>query len=477
MEYEYIKNLKESSPALRLLKVDNSPLIVSFLFNSFKRDNKNTLKESELENSLSDYLYNLNRDNQESQYTGEPKAYLRKWADDGFLRAWYETDSDEATFELTPATETAFEWITDLNKKEFIGTESRLLNIYAILREITVKTTPDPHKRIRELEKQKKKIDAEINLIKLGNLEVLDETKVKERFFEVEDIARNLLSDFKQIEQNFRELDNEIRVKQIGTNLSRGKILDEIFSVQDLIWNSDQGKSFKSFWELLMSQSKQEELNELIETVLELPQLRELKEENTIGRLKVNLVEAGDKVNKTNSIIIEQLRKYLDDRLFIENRRIMDIINSIETKAVGLKYNPPNKKNFSEVDNKIKLDFTLDRPLFNPPKVLELKNTDFNEGKAEISTNSLYNQLYINPDELRLRIREMLKHRSKVTLKEVTERYPIEKGMAEVITYFSLATRSETAIINEENNETIIIFSRDSGKYLEVEMPQTIFCK
>lgn len=476
MEYEYIKNLKESSPALRLLKVDNSPLIVSFLFNSFKRDNKTTLKESELENSLSDYLYNLNRD-QEQQYNAEPKTYLRKWADEGFLRAWYEGDTDEATYELTPATEMAFEWITDLNKKEFIGTESRLLNIYAILREITVKSTPDPHKRIKELEKQKKKIDAEIHLIKIGNLEVLDETKVKERFFEVEDIARNLLSDFKQIEQNFRELDNEIRIKQIGTNLSRGKILDEIFSVQDLIWNSDQGKSFKSFWELLMSQSKQEELNELIEMVLELPQLKEIKDENTIGRLKVNLVEAGDKVNKTNSIIIEQLRKYLDDRLFIENRRIMDIINSIETKAVNLKAHPPTQKGFAEIDNKIKMDFTLDRPLFNPPKVLQLKNTDFNEGNAQISTTALYNQMYINPDELKMRIREMLKHRSRVSLKEVTERYPVEKGMAEVITYFSLATRSDTAIINEENLQTINIFSRDSGKYLQVEMPETIFCK
>lgn len=475
MEYEYIKNLKDSNPALRLFKVDNSPLIISFLFQTFKRENKNTIKESELENKLSDYLYNLNRE--EEKYTGEPKGYLRKWADEGFLRAWYEAESDEPTYELTPATETAFEWIIDLDKKEFIGTESRLLNIYSILKEITVKTTPDPVKRIRELEKQKKKIDAEIQLIRMGNLEVLDETKVKERFFEVEDIARKLLSDFKQIEQNFRELDNEIRVKQIGTNLSRGKILDEIFSVQDLIWNSDQGKSFKSFWELLMSQSKQEELNELIETVLELPELKELQEENIIGRLKVNLVEAGDKVNKTNSIIIEQLRKYLDDRLFIENRRIMDIINSIETQAVQIKQKAPAQKDFMQIDDKIKMDFTMDRPLFSPPKVLELKTTDFDEGKAEISTNSLYNQLYINPDELRLRIRDMLKHRQRVSLKEITERYPVEKGMAEVITYFSLATKSGTAIINEDSPETIIVFSRDSGKYLEVEMPQTIFCK
>lgn len=475
MEYDYIKNLKDSNPALRLLKVDNNPLIISFLFNSFRRDNRNTLKESDLQNKLSDYLYNLNRE--EQLYSGEPKAYLRKWADEGFLRAWYEPESDEASYELTPATETAFEWIIDLNKKEFIGTESRLLNIYSLLKEITIKTTPDPYKRIKELEKQKKKIEAEIYLIKSGDMETLDETKVKERFFEVEDIARHLLSDFKQIEQNFRELDNDIRTKQIGTNLSRGKILDEIFSVQDLIWNSDQGKSFKSFWELLMSQSKQEELNELIEAVLDLPQLEELKEENIIGRLKVNLVEAGDKVNKTNSIIIEQLRKYLDDRLFIENRRIMDIINSIETLAVNVKAKAPIQKDFIEIDNKIKFDFTLDRPLFNPPKVLELKNTDFNEGKAEISTNSLYSQLYINPDELRMRIREMLRYKPRVTLKEVTDKYPVEKGMAEIITYFSLATRSETAIINEENPETIIVFSRDSGKYIEVEMPQTIFCK
>ena len=99
-----------------------------------------------------------------------------------------------------------------------------------------------------------------------------------------------MLSDFRQVEQNFRALDKDIREKIIKSNVSKGKLLDDIFAQQDYVWTTDQGKSFRAFWEFLMSQQKQEELDSLIKILMDLPQIQKLKEETIIHRIKNNLI-------------------------------------------------------------------------------------------------------------------------------------------------------------------------------------------
>lgn len=69
--------------------------------------------------------------------------------------------------------------------------------------------------------------------------------------------------------------------------------MDDIFDSKDLIWETDQGKSFKAFWELLMSADKQNELNELLDVTSNMPEVQEVKKENILERLKINLLEAG----------------------------------------------------------------------------------------------------------------------------------------------------------------------------------------
>src|SRR5690606_13137403 len=133
--------------------------------------------------------------------------YLNAWTNDHYLRKYYPQDSDEPVFELTPGAEKALDWIRDLDRKEFVGTESRLLNIFSMLKEIVTKSVDDPEERIQDLEKQIKEIEQEIKKIRSGQIEKLNPTRIRERYFEVEDTARKLLSDFRQVEYNFRELD------------------------------------------------------------------------------------------------------------------------------------------------------------------------------------------------------------------------------------------------------------------------------
>jgi hypothetical protein len=199
------------------------------------------------------------------------------------------------------------------------------------------------------------------------------------------------------VEYNFRELDAAARKNFIESDLRKGRLLEVVFKDQDFIWESDQGKSFQAFWKFLMSQNKQDELNKLIKSVIALPEIQGIRQENFIERLKVNLIEAGDKIYQTNSLLIEQLKKYLDDKTYLENKRIADIIKKIEINAIRVKDHPPVEKAFCELEDKPQLAFFMERPLFSPPKNPVIANNTIEEGKAHVDMSDLYEQQYIDP--------------------------------------------------------------------------------
>ena len=66
--------------------------------------------------------------------------------------------------------------------------------------------------------------------------------------------ARSLLSDFRAVEQNFRDLDREVRERIATWDGHKSELLDDIFEARDAISDSDQGRSFVGFWDLLMSE-------------------------------------------------------------------------------------------------------------------------------------------------------------------------------------------------------------------------------
>lgn len=478
MDYEYIKYLKDYNPSIRLLRLENAPLIVSFLYQHFKSNNNIVLSSTELTTRLSDYLHNLRENYGDDIYPDTAKNYLERWATEGFLRKYYMPDSDEPMFELTPATEKAIEWISDLDKKEFVGTESRLLKIFEILNEIVYKSSDDPQKRMAELQRQRQEIDKEIEKIKAGDIEKFSETQIKERFYDVYDTARKLISDFRQIEYNFREIDRSLREKQLNSNIKKGRLLEDVFKSHDLLWQTDQGKSFRAFWEFLMSQSKQEELDDLIESVNRLPVVQDIKKDDFIDRIKVAMIEAGDKVNKTIHHLVEQLRKYLDDKTLLENRRIIEVIREIKASALEIKDNPPMDKDFMTVEDKPDIKLIMERPLFNPIKNVEIRAIKLEEGNADsVDASVLYRQIYIDYDRLKNNIRELLKFKTQATLKQITDVYPIEKGLTEVIAYYDIASKDSKSFIDDETTEIITIKNRETDRCFEIQLPQVIFCR
>ncbi|MFM2438309.1 MAG: hypothetical protein RLZ55_1128, partial [Actinomycetota bacterium] len=201
-----LAHLRERSPAWRLLRADSAPFAASFLHDVFVSGNRRGVPEGELAELLDDHLYRA-RQAEPGAMPRSPREYLRDWADVaryGWLRSSYPEGADEPHYDLTPAAERALAWLEGLSERSFIGTESRLLTLFELLRSMIEGTETDPEERLAALAARRAEIDAQIEAVRRGEVPVLDETSVRDRFQQFETGAIDLLRDFRQVEENFR---------------------------------------------------------------------------------------------------------------------------------------------------------------------------------------------------------------------------------------------------------------------------------
>jgi hypothetical protein len=472
MDFAKAYSLYKNDKTLQILRAEHFPLLTSFFHLAFKQQDKIFYAQQDLRNLLSDFLYALERQGIDD-FKNEPLEYLQQWAKQGYLRRYYDV-GDEPVYELTPATENALKWLDDLNKQQFVGTHSRLLQLFSILKQL-VNNTASPYERVKKLEQDRIKLDKEIEDAKKGIYEKTDDTRIREDYLLAEETAKRLLADFRQVEQNFRELDKDTRQAIIKSSLTKGKLLDDIFSKQDFLWSTDQGKSFKAFWEFLMSRNMQEELELLIKKINELDAIKKLKSDATIERLKTNLVEAGDKVNRTNDGLLEQLRKFVEQKSLLESKRIMNSLEWIEAHLLEVKDSLDISFPLLEIDGLFKPSFVMERPLFKPPVKVIFQDIDIKDGESNAETDALYQQFFIDIELLKENIRLLLRNKPEVSLEEVLRHYKPTKGVAEVLGYLQIASRENKHLIDAERNQELVIENVETDKKFTIQLPVVVF--
>lgn len=474
MNYERALSFYRNDKTLQLLRADHFPLLVSFFHLAFKQQDSISYPQNELQSLLGDYLYALGRQDI-NEYNKAPLEYLSKWAQQGYLRRYYES-ADEPVYELSPSTENALKWLEDLNKQQFVGTHSRLLQFFHLLQQI-VNTTSGPHERIEQLQAERDKIDKEIEQIRQGNFVRPSDTQLKENYFLAEETAKRLLSDFRQVEENFRALDTQTRQTIVKSNLRKADLLDNVFEQQDHLWNTDQGKSFRAFWEFLMSEKMQEELENLLEKMNGIPAIQEIKKEQTVDRIKTNLVDAGDKVNRSNDGLIEQLRKFVEQKNLSESRHILHSIEQIESLLLEHREAMTSSDTWMEIEGIFKPTFVMERPLFSPPLKVVFEKTAIQDGLSEADTNLLFGQFYVDIEELKSNIKQLLRDRSQIALSEVVHHHKPQKGVAEILAYMQIAANDKKHSINRELQEELRIENKESNKTYSLKAPVIIFNK
>jgi hypothetical protein len=458
MDHSYLQTLRRTHPAWRLLAAEHAPFVAAFLHRCFLAPNLRSLPAEEAVSRLEDYLFRLREELGEEALPRRAADYLDDWADDsrGWLRKYYRPGSDEPMFDLTPAAEQAVRWLQGLERSQFVGTESRLLTVFELLRQVGEGTDNDPERRIAELERRKAGLDAEIARIRDGDLPLMDATQVKERFLQIRGIVHELLADFRQVEQNFRDLDREVRMRIATWEAGKGALLDRVFGEQDAIADSDQGKSFRAFWDFLMSPARQEELGARLEQLLALPEIAALEPDRRLARIHYDWLEAGEVTQRTVARLSAQLRRYLDDRVWLENRRIMELLRSIEQHAAALRDEPPEALAIELDATAPRVELPLERPLYSPAARPRIADGVPVVGKGDgVDASALFEQVHIDKARLQAHIRRSLQTRAQVSLPTLIEAQPLRQGLAELVAYLSLAAEDPAAVIDESVRQKV----------------------
>lgn len=482
LDFATLDVLRTRHPAWRLLRSDHAPLVASFLHRVFVAPNVRVMAAADLSEALEDELYALRLLLGETTFPKPALEYLNDWAstDKGWLRKFYKPGTDEAQFDLTPATEKAIAWLARLSDRQFVGTESRLLTLFDLLKQMNDGSETDPAKRIAELHKKRDEIDAEIARVLTGDVPLLDDTALKDRFQQFMQGARELLADFREVEHNFRQLDRRVRERIALWEGGKGALLEEIMNDRDAIADSDQGKSFRAFWDFLLSSRRQEELTELLERVLQLPAVAALQPDARTHRVHYDWMEAGEHTQRTVAALSQQLRRFLDDQAWLENRRIMDILHGIESKALALRCAPPTGTVMEMAEAQADLELAMERPLFTPAVKPVIANLALRAGDEDIDPSALFDQVVVDKARLTRHIRHALLDKAQITLRELVATQPLRQGLAELVTYLQLGSDAFNAVVDEDTPEVIHWqASDDSGESVSraARLPRVIFMR
>ena len=475
LDYHEIRYRLESYAVFRILRKESAAFMLGFFHDQFKRRHRADIGQAELSAALGAYQEFVRMSEGEEAQPRESSAYLDEWSNEGFLRKYYPLGSSEACYDLTPDSERALEWIGELSGRPFVGAESRLLALFETLRDLVYGAALDPAEQRAELERRRAEIDAEIARLDRGESAGLDETRILERYYGAEDSARRLLSDFKQIEQNFRDLDRETKEVVIASDRSRGSVLKEVFEHRDAIVESDQGKSFSAFWAFLMSLDKRDELAELIGRVLDIPAIRDASKSFPLESLDSRLVGAGARVQDMTHRLNEELRHFLDERSRSETLRVGQLVEEIKRLALQSREEPPSARDFLEIEGDPEYSLVMERPLFTPESEVVIAERPVAAGRPSSGTDALYDIDSVDLGALSDRIRALLLESPQTSLSEAAARFPVTQGAAEILGYLSLAEEAGQGAVWAPGRARIESRNLRRGSRFVVDSPDPVY--
>jgi hypothetical protein len=275
------------------------------------------------------------------------------------------------------------------------------------------------------------------------------------------------------VEQNFRKLDRQVR-EQIATwDGTQGELLESIFDNQQDISSSLQGRTFQGFWDYLMSPQLRHELQDLLHRATHIEALAKT-DMQAVANLHQDWLPAVEQTQATVRQLSQQMRRLLDDKVFLENKRIMQLIRSIESGALGTREAPPSGA-FMEIDApSVDVVLPFERPLYEPSRKVLVDDAVETADDGDVDASALFGQFFVDKERLRANIDAILAEAEQTTLADVTAAYPLSQGLAEVVAYYQLATESDWATINPEQSQRLS-WQLPDGSIREATIEQIIF--
>ena len=478
MDFFAVRALRENHPGWSLLCAQTAPLALGFFMAAFTTPNRRNLGRQELVDALADVLFRVRASLGEDAFPRPAAEYLDEWAspEKAWLRKYYAEGRDEPVYDLTASTEDVVRWVESLEGREFVATQSRLSGIFALLKALVQGSETDPEVRLAELRAERDRIDAEIERVERGEVRVMGAPEARDHLQQLTAQARELLADFREVEQNFRSLDRQVRERIATWEGTQGDLLEDIFANRQDIAGSLQGRTFQGLWDYLMSHSQRAELLALLERASSIEALRGLPELEALPAMHQDWLPALEQTQATVRRLSQQMRRLLDDKVFLENRRIVTLIRSIEGHAIALRESPPRETVAEMAAQQVEAGLPFERPLYSPTGRVAVDDAVAVADDGGLDAEALFGQFAVDRERLRSQVDAVLEAADQATLADIVDAYPIEQGLAEVVGYFQLAAESPWAEIDAGQQQRLA-WTLPDGEMREAIVERVIFVR
>lgn len=480
-----ILNTLNASPSVELLRLRNREMIIEFLVNTFI-NKQGAISSENIHIQLADFLEGHEVENDEESeispfdtFEIKAKKYIQNWTNKGFLTN-YPDEQGEVFYELSAHSSKTIDWLASLKKEEFVGTESKFNNIFNQLKELVEFTNEDTEKRIQLLEEKKLEIEQQIQRIKVGeDVKVFEEFEIIPRFNQLNQSAKELLSDFKEVEDNFKEITKGIYQKHSDGSLSKSDILAFTFDALDELKESQQGKSFYAFWLFILNPDLQNKWESLTKELYQTLEEKAIPvNDSFLKGMKNHLYNSGRKVYKANDKMAEKLSRIIRENESSNSEATKKIIQEIKKQLVEISKTKIKPEISFELETDIEISIPFERKLTTEQsETVTYTNKPIIADEDITSSNhlgKLFSQSNIDKELLRKRIKDVLKEKSQTTLLDVVEHYGgLEKGLPELFGYLGIVKEFKHSISPEKTQN--IVFDIEHKK--QIKIPEIILTK
>lgn len=455
----------------RLLAATKAPAVLAILQASFPAGDRR-LPRSELIARVGAHLALLHED-QDDERSEDPDGdvrsgrsaaeYVDAWVREGYLTRRDDPQRTETTFEPSPATIDAIQFIASLEEHRPTTTESRLTLVIQQFERLAQETETDRDVRLADLQRRRERIEAEIRDLAEGELMLPSAEASTDRLRDILQIAAELSGDFLQYREDLRAVDLHLREQILSPEGSRGEILEQLLAGDDLLGQSSVGRTFTAFFRMLNDPVQTRTTQDLVDRLLERDFARSLgrDEREKLAGVFSDLYEPAQEVLDVKTELYRSLARFVRSQDFRQHRVLLEALQEAQGLALAQKDEVSTRAPFP-------LELDLSRVLMSSVSQHRLKDPTDPGAPAEaevhdataLSVEVLQDLVRTNDIDLvglATDINEVRGRSGQASLGDVLRERPAEQGLASVIGLMFLAT----AHAQEREGSTEIVTWRE----------------
>jgi hypothetical protein len=329
-------NTRRQHPAWLLMASRRAPLIISCLKPLFE-SHVDGIPQEEAEQQLTEMLAEHANDEEfaidHDDYALAARRELRDW-----LRRELIVER-QGKIIATDALQQALAFVEGLNNRIMTSTASRLSIVQREIENLEAHLNPDPKSRTRHLKQKIRALEEALERVAQGHVETLSGNQAIEGIREIYSLATSLRTDFRRVEDSYREADRQLRLSIISEQQHRGEVVDKLLDSHDHLLETTEGQVFHSFHKQLSHSVELDKMKQQLRMILMKPEAEQAlshPQQNELRQLVHQLVSESAGVIRARARSERDVKGFLKTGLASEHHRVGQLLNEILEVALNL---------------------------------------------------------------------------------------------------------------------------------------------